>query len=199
MLHVALQVIWLFGFIAAAVIRARYTRQLREKRGTDDWKTGVEAPLMLLNFLGMQLIPIIYLLTPWLDFAEYGLPTSASVMAGLAGAALFAVAVWLLWRSHADLGRSWSPSLEIVEQHSLVTEGVFRYIRHPMYAAHLLWAIAQILILQNWIAGWCFLAAQIPLLVYRIPREEEMMLAHFGEEYRQYMDRSGRIVPPLRR
>jgi protein-S-isoprenylcysteine O-methyltransferase Ste14 len=40
------------------------------------------------------------------------------------------LAVWLFWRSHADLGRNWSPSLELREGHELVTEGVYRYVRH---------------------------------------------------------------------
>lgn len=54
----------------------------------------------------------------------------------------FAVALWLLWRSHADLGRSWMGTLAIKEKHALVTQGVYRHIRHPMYAAHWLWGIA---------------------------------------------------------
>jgi len=58
------------------------------------------------------------------------------------GAVTFAVALWLLWRSHADLGRSWMGTLAIKEKHALVTQGVYRHIRHPMYAAHWLWGIA---------------------------------------------------------
>ena len=90
-------------------------------------------------------------------------------------------------------------SLEIREEHSLVTQGVYRYTRHPMYAAHWLWGIAQALLLQNWIGGLSMLAAFIPLYLYRVPREEQMMLEHFGDEYRSYMDRAGGVVPRLGR
>ncbi|HOO53782.1 MAG TPA: hypothetical protein PLX30_06035, partial [Methanothrix sp.] len=63
---------------------------------------------------------------------------------------------------------------------------------------HLLWAVAQLLLLQNWIAGPAFLVASIPLYVARIPREEEMMLDQFGDEYRRYLERTGRVVPRRR-
>jgi len=64
-----------------------------------------------------------------------------------------------------------------------------------MYAAHGLWAVAQALLLQNWIVGPAFLALSLPLYLLRVPREEEMMLEHFGEEYRSYISRTGRVIP----
>jgi protein-S-isoprenylcysteine O-methyltransferase Ste14 len=66
-----------------------------------------------------------------------------------------------------------------------------------MYASEWLWALAQALLLQNWVAGWATLALFAPLYALRVPREERMMLDRFGEEYRAYMDRTGRIVPRL--
>ena len=152
---------------------------------------------MIANLLGMQVIPLIYVFTHWLDFADYRLPAWASLVSGLLGTATFAAALWLLWKSHVDLGRNFSPELKISEDHSLVTGGVYRHIRHPMYAAHGLWGIAQALLLQNWIAGLAFLAAFLPLYIVRVPREEQMMLKHFGEEYRSYTDRTGRVIPRL--
>jgi len=66
-----------------------------------------------------------------------------------------------------------------------------------MYASEWLWGIAQALLLQNWVAGWAGLALFAPLYVLRVPREERMMLDRFGEEYRAYMDRTGRVVPRI--
>jgi protein-S-isoprenylcysteine O-methyltransferase Ste14 len=59
------------------------------------------------------------------------------------GAALQMCRLWLFWRSHHDLGGNWSPSLEIAEQQTLVTRGVYARVRHPMYAAQALLALAQ--------------------------------------------------------
>jgi protein-S-isoprenylcysteine O-methyltransferase Ste14 len=108
-----------------------------------------------------------------------------------------AVAVWVFWRSHVDLGRNWSPSLQLREGHTLVTQGMYRSIRHPMYTSQCLWSIAQTLLLQNWVAGWAGLVLFLPLYLLRVPREEQMMLAQFGEAYRTYMERTGRVVPVL--
>jgi len=199
MTETILKVVWLIGVIAFSVPRVRYTRQYRQTRIVKDRDTPLDRLVTGLQAFGMFFIPLVYMLTPWLDFADYGLPIWAALVVGLIGAGIFAVAVWLLWRGHADLGRNWSPKLEIMEEQSLVTDGVFRYIRHPTYAAHLLWGIAQPLLLQNWIAGLAFLASQLPLYLYRIPREEQMMLERFGEEYREYMNRTGRFIPRLRR
>ena len=183
--------IWAYfvGLIAGSVIRVIYTLPMAggRKRERD--------MLLLLPFVGMIVMPVVYALTPWLDFADYRLPP----WAGWVGVALFASGLWLLWRSHADLGRNWTPTLQIREGHSLVTEGVFHHIRHPMYAAHLLWAIAQPLLLQNWIAGWAMLVTALPVCLVRVPREERMMLDHFGEAYRLYMERTSRVLPRFRR
>lgn len=88
-------------------------------------------------------------------------------------------------------------TVQVREGHTLVTGGVYRYMRHPMYAAHWLWAIAQALLIENWLAGLALLVTFLPLCLIRIPREEEMMLENFGEEYRQYMNRTGRLIPRL--
>lgn len=82
-------------------------------------------------------------------------------------------------------------------KHALVTQGIYRHMRHPIYAAQWLWGIAQPLLLQNWIAGLAGLVSFLPVYLYRVPREEQMMLEHFGEEYRSYMGRTGRIIPRL--
>ena len=191
---------YLIGFVAASLIRAYWLKRTphwwrsREKVERDR-ELKQDRPLMLLTTLGMIVVPFLYLFTTRLDFADYTLPARASLVAGSLGAALFLQALWLLWRSHADLAGSFSPGLSIRKGHRLVTEGVYENIRHPMYAAHLLWAVAQLLLLQNWVAGPAFLVASVPLYVARIPREEEMMLDQFGEEYRRYLERTGRVVP----
>jgi protein-S-isoprenylcysteine O-methyltransferase Ste14 len=157
----------------------------------NDHTPRTEYLLLALTFVGMQAIPFIYILTGWLDFADYRMP----FWIGIGGALVFVFAVWLLWRSHVDLGSNFSPRLQLRPEHSLVTDGVYRRIRHPMYTAHLLWAFAQLLLFHNWIAGPAFLLTMVPLLLFRIPKEERMMLELFGGEYQEYMDRTGRLFP----
>ncbi len=66
-----------------------------------------------------------------------------------------------------------------------------------MYSAHLIWAIAQILILHNWIAGFSFLIVQIPFYFVRIKHEEELMIEQFGSAYITYIEKTDRLIPKL--
>jgi protein-S-isoprenylcysteine O-methyltransferase Ste14 len=177
---------------AASIIRGVYSKQFKQNREFTD---KLDKFLTILPVFGMFIFPLIYALTSWLDFANYQLPT----WAGWIGAAIFTLSLWVLWRSHADLGRQWSVKVEIQEEHKLVTDGIFKHIRHPMYAAHILWGIAQPLLLWNWIAGLSMLVTLLPLYFYRVPKEEMMMVDKFGDEYRHYMDRTGRVFPKLGR
>ncbi len=188
------EVIFLAGFIIGLVIRKVYTFRARGSKATSKHRSVVD--IVLLSAAGVGLAaPLFYLFTSWLDFADYDLPR----WMGWMGTAVFAAALLLLWRSHVDLGLNWSGTLQVREGHTLVTAGVYRYMRHPMYSAHLLWAIAQALLIENWLAGWAFLAIFVPFCLIRIPREEQMMLDNFGEQYRQYMNHTGRLMPRLRR
>jgi protein-S-isoprenylcysteine O-methyltransferase Ste14 len=192
-----LKMLYFLGVLAQVIIRFPHERQRRRTRWAVERVDALERALLGLLFVGIGLVPAIYASTTWLDRADYRLPAEAQRSAGVVGAALMTLALWLFWRSHADLGSNWSPSLQLREGHELVTGGVYQHVRHPMYASEWLWGVAQALLLQNWVAGWAGLALYTPLYVLRVPREERMMLHRFGEEYRAYMDRTGRVLPRL--
>jgi protein-S-isoprenylcysteine O-methyltransferase Ste14 len=189
--------VYFIELIAASIVRGAYTlRDRRRLEGRRQPETAsVEAWLLFLAFLAMFVLPLIYALTPWLHWADYQLPD----WMGWSGALLFAAGIWLLWRSHADLGRAWSAIAEIQVGQKLVTDGVYRHVRHPMYSAHLLWGLGQVLLLQNWVVGPSMLAAQALLMAVRLPREERLLLTEFGESYRAYKQRTGLFFPRLRR
>jgi protein-S-isoprenylcysteine O-methyltransferase Ste14 len=193
MFNSVFKILYFIGFILISVVRTTHTAKYRTLRIAIDRKSSLDIVLLALAGIGM-LVPLIYVFSSLLDFANYSLPH----WAGWLGAILFAVAIWLLWRSHVDLGRNWTPTLGIRADHQLVTDGVFKYVRHPMYAAHLLWAIAQVLMLHNWIAGYSFLVVSVPHYLLRVKAEEQMMLEQFGEQYESYMQRTGRIIPRIK-
>ena len=187
--------LFLVGLFVAGIIRSVYGRKYKQDRREDVAETLRKESPAVKFFMALwgiaQLLPIFYAFAPWFDFADYSLPLWTAWL----GTFIFAVGLWMLWRSHADLALHWSPTLELREEHTLVTGGVFRYIRHPMYAAHVVYAIGQVLMLQNWLVGPGGLLAAIPLLLLRVGPEEEMMLEKFGDEYRAYMQRTGRFFP----
>ncbi len=185
------QVVYLVCFVAGSFFRVWYGLKYRQDRKAVLRTEGVVVATVAGLWGIAILMPLLNLFTDWLGFSDYGMP----VWAGFIGVAVFIFALWLLWRSHADLGRAWSITTEVKAGQRLVSDGVYKYIRHPMYAAHLLWGIAQALLIWNWISGPASLVIFIPLYFLRVAREEKVMLEEFGEEYQAYMDRTGRIIP----
>ncbi|MEM1321135.1 MAG: protein-S-isoprenylcysteine O-methyltransferase [Bacteroidota bacterium] len=193
MSELVLKIIFLVFFIATGFIRSPYEKRQKQNTIVNDQRTGLEKTLLAGAFLGMAVLPLLYILSPWLNFANYQLPTWAAVI----GILLIPPTLWLFYRSHKDLGLNWSPSLEVRSEHNLVTNGVYKNIRHPMYTSIWLWIILQPLLLQNYIAGLSGLVFFGILYFLRVDREENMMIQQFGEEYRDYMGRTGRLLPKL--
>lgn len=144
-------------------------------------------------FATMLVLPLIHLATGLFTFANYTIPQWAVWI----GAAIQPLAIWLFWRSHADLGRNWSASLEVREDHKLIDHGVYARIRHPMYSSIWLSALSQPLLIQNWIAGALIILAFAAMSALRIPREEAMMRAESSDVYADYCRRTGRFLPKL--
>lgn len=136
-------------------------------------------------------LPLVWVATPLLAFADHALRPAPF----LAGLACLALGLWLLQHSHADLGPSWSITLELRESHALVTRGVYRHVRHPMYVALLLYGAGQALVLPNWLAGPFYLVAIVLLVALRLAPEERLLLEEFGADYEAYRARTRRLVP----
>ncbi|HEY1014995.1 MAG TPA: protein-S-isoprenylcysteine O-methyltransferase [Herpetosiphonaceae bacterium] len=192
------KLLYFAGIVGQIIIRMPYERERRQRPMADSRVSGLERALFGLLSLAMFGLPALYAATRRLDFADYPLAPESRRRLGRLGAALLAASLWLFWRSHRDLDANWSPSLEIGAGHALVTDGVYRSIRHPMYASYWLWALAQALLLPNWLAGGGSLAAFLALYRLRVPAEERMMRDHFGAAYEAYAARTGRILPRLR-
>jgi protein-S-isoprenylcysteine O-methyltransferase Ste14 len=134
---------------------------------------------------------IAYAFNPvWVQALDFPLPAWlrwVGFILGLAGLALLA------W-TEAVLGRHWSAQLQLRQEHHLVTSGPYARVRHPLYASMVVFGVGFALLTANWI--FAALAALIIIgLFARMPREEQMMLEQFGDEYRAYMHKTGRLFP----
>jgi len=185
--------VFVAGIATYLTIRGIFSRRLRSQQKSVDKSNTGDRMLVVLVGIGQIVLPLLLLFSPLLDWARYTLPPAAAWL----GTAVMAAGVWLFWRSHVDLGESWSVTLMLNPEHKLVTRGVYRAVRHPMYAAFFVLAIGQVLLLDNWFAGWASLVAVTVLYLRRVPHEEGMMLEFFGDEYRAYMQRTGGILPRL--
>lgn len=185
------KLVYWIGLVVETALRAPLQKAMRAAPRTDRRASLTEKVLLNSLMVSMLILPLVYSVTPWLDFANYSLPA----WMGWLGVLLMTCALLVFARAHADLKSNWSPTLEIFAGHTLTTNGIYGYIRHPMYASQWLWVIAQILLLQNWLAGPIGLAVWIPFYILRTRAEEKMMLETFGETYREYMKKTGGVVP----
>ncbi len=187
------RIVFLLGIVAWYVIRYPFQRRAK-KMGVARSVGGTrDRVLLIIAALAQFLVPGVYGLTAWPSFADYGfypLEAWAGLLAVVASLVLFRV-------THKQLGRNWSVTLEMREQHKLVTDGLYAHVRHPMYSSFALFALAQFLLLQNWIAGPIGLVGFGILFLMRVPHEERVMMETFGEEYRDYMRRTARIIPGI--
>lgn len=172
------------GIRAPHGARSRTVKVLKNRRGP------LETILLILAWLGF-LVPLIWIMSPLLSFADY--PLRMTTLLG--GVASLVAGLWLFQRSHAHLGTNWSVTLQVREHHRLVTDGVYQHIRHPMYTALFLYSLGQLLALPNWVAGPSYLVTFGILFAFRIRAEERMMLEEFSADYAAYMARTKRLVP----
>ncbi|MGY4479202.1 protein-S-isoprenylcysteine O-methyltransferase [Bradyrhizobium sp. USDA 3364] len=186
-----------FVFVMLAIgwylIRYEYARRSRREKVQRSDRGPRETALLLISLTGLGILPLFYVATGIPRFAAYDFhPVQAwlGVFAAVAALVMFHL-------THRALGRNWSVSLDVREQHELVTAGIYQRIRHPMYSAFWLWAVAQALLLPNWVAGFSGLIGFGTLFFGRVGREERMMLETFGDSYRAYMARTGRIFPSI--
>ena len=182
----------LLSSIVMVVIRAPHGQRSRGVKVAKSRKGTLEVVLLTIAWLGF-FVPLFWIATPWLAFADYPLRP----LPFAAGVACLAVGLWFFHRSHANLGTNWSVTLEVREKHQLVTHGIYRRIRHPMYMALGLYSVGQALVVPNWVAGPSYLVAFGLLFVLRLGPEERMMREEFGADYDAYAARTSRIVPGI--
>ena len=176
--------------VVMIAIRAPHGRDSRRVKVIRSHKTPLETVILILAWTGF-FIPLIWIASPAFSFAEYPLRIGPLI----SGIVCFVIGLWLFYRSHADLGTNWSITLEVRERHRLITQGIYRRIRHPMYSALVLYGAAHALVIPNWVAGPSNLVAFVVLFALRVHAEERMMLEQFGDEYTAYMARTKRLVP----
>jgi protein-S-isoprenylcysteine O-methyltransferase Ste14 len=177
---------------AIIVIRAPHGRRSRTTPVARKRTGPRETVLLTIAWLAF-LAPLLWISTPLLDFANYEFEPFAYG----AGVVVLLLGLWLFHRSHVDLGTNWSVTLEVRQEHRLITSGVYRWVRHPMYLALLIFSLGQALALPNWIAGPIYGVSMLILFALRVGPEERMMIEEFGDDYRKYQMTTKRLIPGI--
>jgi protein-S-isoprenylcysteine O-methyltransferase Ste14 len=149
--------------------------------------------LRVVIFFALIAFLVLYFLgAGWIDAFSFSLPDWLRWVGF--GIGIITVIFWT-W-VQVTLDTQWSPQLQLTKTHHLITTGPYARIRHPLYSGMIGWCVALCLLTANWIFVAVCVISIIGLL-WRVPKEEQMMIEAFGDEYRTYMQHSGRFFPKL--
>ena len=174
-------------------IRAAYQKKANDLGGDAEFKEGkqheyirriVGVPFMLL-FGAFMIRPSI------LAWATFSLPQWAHWLGLILGALSIPLIWWVQWA----LDINFQTRLHVREEHTLVTHGPYRWVRHPMYTVLYLHLFAILLLTANWFIAGMLLVMQTIIIASRLKNEEAAMIEKFGDTYRNYMKQTGRFLP----
>jgi protein-S-isoprenylcysteine O-methyltransferase Ste14 len=132
-----------------------------------------------------------YLIFPSsVEWAAVPLPTWVRWIGVATGALCPLLMYWTL----SSLGKNLTDTIVTRAQATLVTHGPYRWVRHPFYVTAALVMGSVTLLTANWLIGLSSLIV-LALLAVRTPKEEQMLIERFGQQYRDYMAKTGRFFP----
>ena len=134
-----------------------------------------------------------YLLFPaYFQWASMPIPLWLRWTGVISGALCSLLMYWTL----SSLGKNLTDTVVTRAEAKLVTHGPYRWVRHPFYVTAALLMASVTLLTANWLIGISSVSV-LALLAVRTPKEEQMLIERFGQEYRDYMARTGRFFPRL--
>jgi protein-S-isoprenylcysteine O-methyltransferase Ste14 len=183
-------------FIIFIFIRIYYHKIAVKNRGKFEFKEGkLHIAFRIIFGIPLVIILITYMFKPsLLVWAEFDLPEWIQWIGFIMGITSIPLLVWV----HNALGINFSGILHIRDEHTLVTNGPYKYIRHPMYTVFYIFEISILFLTKNLFLGSIFLILQTVVVAARIKKEEAVMIEKFGDSYLEYMKHTGRFLPYLR-
>jgi protein-S-isoprenylcysteine O-methyltransferase Ste14 len=182
-------------FVAFFMVRAYNHRRAIQQGGKIEYKEPHSLIMRIIRSVGgiaiVAGLACFFFIPEWVAWASIPFPAWVRWV-GFAIGALSVVAVW--W-TEFSLGLNFNATLHHREGHTLVTHGPYRWARHPMYTSLFLMTVSWLLLSANWLIGLPGLIGLLTIVVNRVRAEEQLMINTFGDQYREYMTRTGRFLP----
>jgi len=190
----------IFRILAAVIlfsgmsISIYYRRKADQDSGEKISRKVDGTPMMTAIRVGgliLWLSPFVYLANPaWMNWSKLGLPVAVRTV-GVGIGILCVLGIYWLFSS---IGTGITPTSATRKEHKLVINGIYRYIRHPLYTVGSSLFISFGMMADNWFIAALGILTFI-LMAIRTPKEEANLIAKFGDEYREYMKTTGRFLP----
>ena len=182
-------------FLLTAMGISSYFRRKADRESGERISRRVDGtPMMTVIRLGgliLWLSPFVYLINPdWMVWSKIGLPEWIRWL-GVGLGVLCTLGIYWLFSS---IGSGITATSATRQRHTLVTRGPYRWVRHPLYTFGSSMFVAFGMMADNWFIALLGVLAFIAMAI-RTPKEEANLIEKFGDEYRAYMQRTGRFLP----
>jgi protein-S-isoprenylcysteine O-methyltransferase Ste14 len=172
-----------------------YFRRKADRESGEKISRSADGTVMMtiirIGGLVLWLSPLVYLVNPgWMAWSKLGLPDWARWL----GVGLGLLCVMGIYWLFSSIGSGITPTSATRRQHTLVTSGPYRWVRHPLYTVGSSLFISFGMMADNWFIAALGILAFIGMAI-RTPKEEANLIEKFGDEYREYMKRTGRFFP----
>lgn len=190
----------IFRILAAVIlftgigISSTFRRKADRESGGSISRKVDGTPMMTVIRIGgliLWLTPLVYLINPaWMAWSKIGLPEWVRWL----GVAIGILCVFGIYWLFSSIGSGITPTSATRKEHKLVTSGPYRWVRHPLYTVGSSMFVAFGMMADNWFIALLGILAFIAMAI-RTPKEEANLVEKFGDEYREYMKRTGRFLP----
>jgi protein-S-isoprenylcysteine O-methyltransferase Ste14 len=151
------------------------------------------------SYIYLQMSYMIALFYGLIDFVEWHFTRIRALEPTIiyVGVGLFLISCGIRWWGFKSIGKFFNPRVAVYKNHRLITNGAYAKIRHPLYLGSLVNFIAIPIVFNSWGSLLIIIITTIPALVYRIKVEEEFLINHFGDDYREYVSRTKKLFPGI--
>ncbi len=105
------------------------------------------------------------------------------------------ISLYFMFSAFRSIGKNYFASLNIKEGHKLITDGIYSWVRHPLYVIFCTIWICFFLLSSNLLIGITGVLSYIVIFIKRVPKEEQLLESVFNDEYRDYTQNTGKIFP----
>jgi len=193
----------IFRILAAIVLFtgvgiSGYFRRKADKESGEKVSRSVDGTLMMtiIRIVGLflWLSPLVYLINPqWMAWSKIGLPDWVRWL----GVGIGVICVILIYWLFSSIGSGITPTSATRQEHHLVTHGIYRWVRHPLYSVGSTFFVSFGLMSDSWFIALLGVLAFIGMAI-RLPKEEANLIKKFGDEYREYMKTTGAFLPRIK-
>lgn len=132
-----------------------------------------------------------------LGFAKIGNIQTANNLIAPLGLLLLVAGVAIRWTAIYTLGKYFTSTVVIRDDHKLIRAGLYKHLRHPAYTGTLVAHLGLGLSFSNWFSVSLSFVPYLVAAAYRIHIEEQALSEAFGEEYLDYSRNTKRLIPML--